>query len=192
MMRDIVVYTNVHEGSCVNIGIAFNNISNFRLVSINLKIVCDNGETYQLINNKMLFVSNSFSVWADSIPKSFESTPIKSIVEIHSSGKLLFIQSFSLTKKEPNDLIYYLNSDVCWRNEDSNVISVFNTNGNLLFLRDIYKDLWEALLMPTNIVDLMDSLSKKGYTESKIKASINSLINRGLIIEKHASIIEYI
>lgn len=191
-MRDIIVYTNIHEGSNVNIGIAFNNVSDRRLVSINLRIVCDNGETYQLINNKMLFVSNVFSVWADSITQHFTSTPIKSIVEIHSSGKLLFIQSFDLTKIERNDLIYYLNSDVCWRNEDPNVISVFNTNGNLLFLKGIYRDLWESLLKPTNIADLLDSLSKKGYTESKIKASINSLINRGLILVENESMIEYI
>ncbi len=191
-MRDIIVNTNIHEGSHVNIGIAFNNFSDRRLVSINLRIVCDNGETYQLINNKMLFVSNVFSVWADSITQHFTSTPIKSIVEIHSSGKLLFIQSFDLTKIGRNDLIYYLNSDVCWRNEDPNVISVFNTNGNLLFLKGIYRDLWEALLKPTNIADLLDSLSKKGYTESKIKASINSLINRGLILEENESMIEYI
>ncbi|MEE0873587.1 MAG: hypothetical protein UIH27_09015 [Ruminococcus sp.] len=191
-MRDIIVYTDIHEGSQVNVGVAFKNVTDCRLVSVNLKVVCDNGETYQLINNKMLFVSNSFSVWADSILQHFSSTPIKSIVEIHSSGKLLFIQSFPLIKKEQNEMSYYLNSDVCWRNEDFDVISIFNTNGNLLFLKGIYKDLWEALLKPINLTDLLVLLLKKGYTESKIKASINSLINRGLILEVNESSIEYI
>lgn len=191
-MRDIIVCTSIHENSRVNIGVFFNDFDEYNLVSINMKVVCKNGEICNLLSNKMIYLTRSSSLWADSVQGSFDSVPSKAIVEIHSSGKLLYIQSFSFDSKEQDEKLYILNTDVCWRREDSSVISVFNTNGNLLFLKGIYKDLWETLIIPIKPQDVIDILSKKGYCESKIKSSVNSLIKRGLVIEERKSNIEHI
>lgn len=191
-MRDIIVCTNIDGDSRVNIGVFFNNADNLGLVSVNMKIIYRDGKICNLLSNKMLFISKCSSLWMDSIRCAFNNEPSRVIVEIHSSGKLLHIQSFSFDSNEQNDMVYILNPDVCWRREDLLVISVFNTNGNLLFLKGIYKDLWETLIVPTKPQDVVNTLSKKGYDQSKIKATINSLIKRGLILEERKSNIDYI
>lgn len=191
-IRDIIAYTNMHEDSCVNIGIFFGNATEYRLVSINMKVICSNGQIYNLFNNKMLYISSNSSLWADSIRYNFSAKPLKAIIEIHSSGKLLYIKSFPLTKEWLNDKIYILNADICWRRENPHVISVFNTNGNLLFLKGIYKDLWELLMTPAKCENVINAMIMKGYDESKIKFSINSLIMKGLVFEEFESKIEYI
>lgn len=194
IMRDIIVCTNIHENSRVKIGVCFSNADGLGLVSVNMKVICKNGYIYNLLNNKKIFISDNSSLWTDSIQYKSNDTPVKAIVEIHSSGKLLYIQSFSFNfnNEDQDEILYILNTDVCWRRESPFVISVFNTNGNLLFLKGIYKDLWETLLTPVKPQDAINILLKKGYDQSKINASINSLIKRGLILEEQKSDIEYI
>lgn len=189
---DIFVRTSIHNNSRVGIGICFRNADVYGLIAISMRVVCANGDIHNLLSNRLVYISNNPSFWNDSMLHTFHSSPLKAIVEIHSFGKLLYIQSFALNNNSGENKIYLLNTDVRWRKENSLVISVFNTNGNLLFLKGIYKDLWEILTTPTKPEEIVDMLMSKGYEESKIKSSINSLIKRGLILEESKENIDYI
>ena len=121
---DISVRTNINDDSRINIGIYFKTASDYGLVSINVRVICTNGDIYDLLSNRLIFISSDSSFWSDSILQNYRATPVKAIVEIHSSGKLLYIQSFTLENNREDDKIYILNTDVRWRREDSLVISV--------------------------------------------------------------------
>lgn len=189
---DINVRTNIHNNSRISISVFFRNVADYGLISITMRVICSNGDIHNLLSNRLVYISNNSTFWNDNMAHSFHSSPLKAIVEIHSFGKLLYIQSFILDHNSADDKLYLLNTDVRWRKENPSVISVFNTNGNLLFLKGIYKDLWEILKTPTNPDQVLDMLMNKGYEESKIKSSINSLIKRGLILEESKSNIDYI
>lgn len=194
-MKSISAYVHIDSNDIINIGVGFQEKIDGKLVSVNLKVICAGGDMVFLLRNKMLVCSSSYSIWSSSLKYDYESAPIKAIVEIHGNGKLLYIQSFPL--KYPNDYslheeLLFINPDVCWRNECSLSVSVFNTNGNVLFLKGVYLDLWTLLLAPSERTSVNRILKEKGYHEDKIQAAIDSLINRGVIVSESKKNVEYI
>ena len=194
-MKSISAYVHMDNNDIISTGVGFQEKNDGQLVSVSLKVICADGSMVFLLRNKLLFSSSSHSVWSSSFKHGFESAPIKAIVEIHGNGKLLYIQSFPL--ESPNNCssdeeLLFINPDVCWRKECSLSVSVFNTNGNVLFLKGIYFDLWTLLLVPNERASVNRILKEKGYHYDKIQSAIDSLINRGVILSENKINVEYI
>lgn len=165
-----------------DLGIVFIGYNIFNVIALDLKVVSNDGNVFHLFHNKMIRIKNEIAVWAGSAPFLF-AKPSKVMVEICGNGKLLYVNSFSTANYNQENIIF-INPNVCWRTEDPDTISIFNTNGNLLFLRGIYLDIWEQAKSAVLENELEKILLMKGHDLARIKSALSSLMNRNLILKQ--------
>ena len=60
--------------------------------------------------------------------------------------------------------------------------SIFNTNGNIIFLRGIYYHIWNMLLNTHSEDTIINNLYKLDFTKEKVIKSLAELVSRGLIV----------
>ena len=175
-----------NELNTLDIGGCFVDCSKLGMIAINIKLIDNDGNTVELCKNKPIFIYNDFSIWSCSFHiDAIIHSPFIAVVEVHSLGNLLYIKKYNLTNVKETVEVYYKNTEVCYRREDQDTISVFNTNGNLLFLRGVYFSLWILLDTPLSLAEIQQKLTKSGYSLEKIEQAISALVSRRLIIKKY-------
>lgn len=168
----------------INICAGFVDCLCYNIISLNIKVVDDNGAKYDLLCNKLLQITENFSVWNYQINAKKIKSPKIVIVEVCSSGKLICIKRFDLNlNKVSDEVLFYRNQDVCFRKEDNSTISLFNTNGNLIFAKGLYYELWNILERPMKKNNILENLIKKNYSEDRIITSLGELTKRNLILK---------
>lgn len=192
IMRNIVASAKIHDNNKLKVVLCFKGYSAHTVVAINIKIINCNENPFLAVVNKMICVTDEDAIWCDSIKIDEKLVVEKIIVEVHCAGELLYIQDLPINCPKIEEKVYVLNADIRWRYENESTISVFNTNGNLLFLKGVYKDLWEDLLMPISEEKIVSGLLNKGYSQEKIKLAITSLLKRDLIIRENLTNIDYV
>lgn len=191
-MKNIVATAKIHDNNKLKVVIRFKGYSTHTVVAINIKIINCNENPFLAVVNKMVCVTDEDAIWCDSIKIDEKLVAEKIIVEVHCAGELLYIQALPINYPKLEEKVYVLNQDVRWRYENESTISVFNTNGNLLFLKGVYKDLWEDLLTPISKEKIVSVLLNKGYSQEKIKLAVTSLLKRDLIIGEKLTNIDYV
>lgn len=182
-MKKIKFSVKINNKNLLCICGLFQNCIEYGMVAINIKVIGNNGDIYNKMVDKIILISNEHALWSDSIDISSIEEPIYVIIEVHKSGNQVFIDKYSLKKEEKEEFMYYANSNICYRWENDNTISLFNTNGNLLFLRGIYLDLWKLVQLPITHHMIYENLLSIGYKREKIENAISNFIIRKVIIK---------
>lgn len=155
------------------------------IVSVTLTLTGPKNENIFVANNDIHYHSKAdknFSCWYPITLKGIKSGKYIITVTIISEGRLVEIgrEVFEL-ECNVNEFFLIRNPNLCWREESDSLISVFDINGNLLFLRGRLKKLWQACDGKKTNLEVQSQLH---FSNSEIDELIQKLCSKGILVSR--------
>lgn len=179
---DIHFNAKQYDSSAVRLIGRFFDAQGIGLLAMDVKAITEQNEIHYLAKNRLYF-EQSNTLFLDTILDCNGNSLCSLIIEIHQSGKLLYVNKLNLTEKVPEQIWLLANPNICYRYENENTISLFHTNGNLIYLRGVYYDLWEHLQSPRTITELVVELENKGFCCEQVHSATKALLQREILWE---------
>lgn len=157
-------------------------------IGIDIKAIKKTGCSEYIIKDKAIYSLEKCIHWNYYIDDYDDISSI--IIEARKKGKLLYINKLDLENSE-NQMYFYINTNVICRQEKSDLISVLNTNGNVLFLRGIYYELWKLLNNPISFDEIMKKMESSSFDAEKTKEALHLLQEKGIVVKNTSFDIDF-
>lgn len=152
-------------------------------VSLYITLTCPNAKKVT-VANKDIYIAKDHAVrcrYCVDLPiDAFGRYVISSAS--YANGKLADQEReyFNIKCDDENTMVLS-DPTLSWRDEDEYTVSIFNMNGNILFLKGRLKKIWENVSEGCSINRLADILGAK---KSEVQKSVDALLAKGVVIQR--------